>query len=153
MISTIYKLSSTAPAQDISLKPEAWRILTQINGERTVTDIAQGLGMDENLVKQVAVTLYQAGILEMTAPEPNVPAQPAIVPTAFLDLMQHELARAMGPMAEMIIEDEIQGLGQTRALFRQELIPDLVERVSESIRDETRRIKFQQVMLEAIRKL
>ncbi len=151
MSSIVYKLSSTAPPGGISLKPEDWRILTQINGTRSVSEIAQSAGMDEKAVARIAEVLYDAGVLEVAAGV--IPAAPATVDQAFMDRMVRELARAMGPLADLVVDDEREHLGEKRGQFPRDRIPDLVECVSTAIRDDGKRLAFQQVMLEAIRKL
>jgi hypothetical protein len=147
----IFKLSTGDMTEEINLKPEAWRVLTQINGTRSVAEIAKGVGMDEPVVTQIADFLFKAGVLEVA--EGSVAPPRASVDSAFFDQVIRELARAMGPLAEVIIDDEIDKLGETRQRFPHDRIPDLVEGVSAAIRDEAKRLKFQQVMLEAIRKL
>jgi DNA-binding MarR family transcriptional regulator len=146
----IYRLSTTAPPGEVNLKPESWRILAQVNGERTIAEIAKALGMDEPAAAQIALSLYQAGVLEV-AQGAATPAR-ARVDGAFFDEVTHQLATAVGPLAEIVIDEEIENLGESRKQFPRERIPDLVERVSQAIPDEAKRIKFQQVMLEAIRK-
>ncbi len=147
----IFKLSNGDVAGEINLKPEAWRVLTQVNGERSVAEIAKSIGMDEPTVTQIADSLFKAGVLQVAGGSVALPN--ASVDAAFFDQVTRELARAMGPLAEIIIDDEIDKLGEKRDAFPRERIPDLVAGVSEAIRDEGKRVKFQQVMLEAIRKL
>ncbi len=145
----IYKLSTTAPPGEVSLKPESWRILAQVNGERSIAEIAQAIGMDEATAAQVALLLFQAGVLEISR---GVVAPPRLtVNGVFFDQVTHQLATAIGPLAEIVIDEEIENLGESRKEFPRDRIPDLVERVSQAIPDEAKRIKFQQVMLEAIR--
>jgi hypothetical protein len=146
----IYRLSTTAPPGEVNLKPESWRILAQVNGERTIAEIAQALGMDELAAAQLALSLFQSGVLEIARGK-AAPLR-ATVDGAFFDQVTHELATAMGPLAEIVIDEEIENLGESRKQFPRERIPDLVERVSQAIPDEPKRVKFQQVMLEAIRK-
>ncbi len=150
MDAVIYRLSTTAPPGEVNLKPESWRILAQVNGERTVAEIAQALGMDESTAAQLALSLFQSGVLEL-AQGTAAPVR-ATVDGVFFDQVTHQLAAAMGPLAEIVIDEEIENLGESRKQFPRERIPDLIERVSQAIPDEAKRIQFQQVMLEAIRK-
>jgi predicted transcriptional regulator len=147
----IFKLSSGDIAGEINLKPEAWRVLAQINGVRTLAEIAQNLGMDEATVINIADALFKARILDVapgSAPPPS-----ATVDGTFFDGLTKELARMVGPLASIIVEDEIAALGENRDDFPRDKLADLVERVSEAIKDNTKRVAFQRLMLEAIRKL
>jgi hypothetical protein len=99
----------------------------------------------------VADTLFRSGILQLAPGSPAPPRPP--VNKAFFDQLTNELARAIGPLAALTVEDEITALGEARESFPRDEIPALVERLSHVIRDDARRVRFQQVMLEAIRKL
>ena len=147
----IFKMSTGDLANEVNLKPEAWRILTQINGTRTVSDIAKNIGMDEATAINVADSLFKAHILEV-APGSVRPSSES-VDTAFFNSVTKELARAMGPLASIIVEDEINALGESMENFPRDRLADLIESVSEAIKDNNKRINFQRVMLEAIRKL
>ncbi len=146
----IFRLSSSELNGEVNLKPDAWRVLTQVNGVRSLAEIAQNLGMHEATVIGIADTLFKARILE-AAPGSAPPPSPS-VNSAFFDEIARELARAMGPLASIIVEDEIAALGEKRESFPRDRLADLVERVSAAIKDDHRRLNFQRVMLEAIRK-
>jgi DNA-binding Lrp family transcriptional regulator len=148
---TIFKLSTSELSGEINLKPEVWRVLSQVNGVRTLGEIAQAVGMSPETASQIAETLLQTRILEV-AGEGAALAQ-ATVNGAFFDSIALELARAMGPMARLVIKDAVGALGETQESFPRERLADLIENVSEEIRDPNKRVRFQQVMLEAIRKL
>jgi hypothetical protein len=147
----VFKLSSGEVAGEINLKPEAWRVLTQVNGVRTVADVAKSIGMDDVIVTQIVDMLYKAGILEVTAGSVPIPAE--TVDASFFKQVTTELARAMGPLAQIIIEDEVANLNEKMEDFPRDRIPDLVERVSAAIPDPKKRLAFQQIMLDTIRKL
>lgn len=147
----IFKMSSSELAGEISLKPEAWRLLTQINGARTVAEIAKNIGLDEAAAINIADTLFKAHILEVAPGSVTPPSE--TVDAKFFSTVTLELARAMGPLASMIVEDEIAALGETPDAFPRDRLADLVERISESIKDSNKRINFQRLMLDAIRKL
>ncbi len=147
----IFRLSSRDLTGEVNLKPEAWRILAQVNGTRTVAEIAQNLRIDVALTARVATSLVEAGLLEL-APGSAAPPPP-VVPNAFFDFVTRELTRVLGPIASIILEDEMIAFGETREQFPRERIAELIERLSAEIRDETKRLHFQQIMLDAIRKL
>lgn len=143
----IFKLSDRHVAGEIKLKPEEWRVIAQMNGARSVAEIAGEIGMEISAVESIAQAMHQAGVLQVVPPPPPPSADPA-----FFDQLTRELTRVMGPLAAVIVEDELDELGVTRDQFPRDRVQDLVERVSQAIRDETKRNKFQQVMLEIIRK-
>lgn len=147
----VYKLSSRELNSEVNLKPEAWRVLAQINGARTVAEIANSVGMDLAGAARALEQLAQAGLLEPVTALPVT--QPVWVTAQFFDFVTREFARVIGPMANIIIEDELAALEESREQFPRERIAEFVEGISAEIRDDTKRTRFQQIMLEAIRKL
>jgi hypothetical protein len=151
MDATIYRLSKKAPPGGISFNADDWRVLTMVNGVRSVTEIAQSISADEAAIARIGRNLLESGVLEVEF-EPPAPRS-STVDGWFFEQVTLELARAIGPMAEIIIDDELERLGKKREAFPCECVPDLVENVSSAIRDDAKRIRFQQVMLGSIRKL
>lgn len=147
----IFRLASGATEGNLNLKPEAWRVLTQINGVRSIGEIASGLQMDAVQVAQIAEILRQAGMLEMVSSGPT-PASATVVGEAFLVETTRQYARVMGPLAEFIIEDEIGALGELRELFPSARVSELVERLSAAIRDQGKRLEFQRIMRQVIQR-
>lgn len=146
----IFKVSSTGVRGGIQFKPEEWRVFTLVDGNRTIADVAQQLGLDPNIVWRIAESLYQQGILEPAAGS-EIPSE--IVDGKFFPQLTHELLLVMGAIADIIIDEEVSALGESRERFPKACAPELVERVSLSIRNEQKRLKFQQVMLDSLRKL
>ncbi len=147
----VFRLSTRELSRELTLTPAVWRVLVQFDGARTVADIARGLGMEEATVAEVTETLYRCGALQI-APGSVAPPRLA-VKGAFFDQLSNELARAVGPLAVLTLEEEIQALGEVRETFPRDRVPELVERLGQTIRDDTKRLRFQQIMLETIRRL
>jgi hypothetical protein len=147
----IFRLSSKELSGEVTLTPVVWRVLVQCDGTRTVAEIAQGLKLEESGVGQIAETLFRSGILQV-APGSVAPPRPT-VNGAFIEQITTELARAIGPLAALTLEDEIAALDEIQESFPRERIPELIERLGQAIPDDARRLRFQQVMLAAIRKL
>jgi hypothetical protein len=147
----IFRLSTRELSREVTLTPMIWRVLVQFDGTRTVAEISRGLGMEEATVAEVAETLFRSGALQV-APGSVAPPRLA-VKGAFFDQISGELARAVGPLAMLTLEEEIAALGEVREAFPRERIPELVEHLSQTIRDDSKRLRFQQIMLESIRKL
>ena len=82
----------------------------------------------------------------------NLPAT-AFVPNGFLDALAAALTDAMGPMAKIVIRDQIKTLGESSERFPHAKVDMLLESVSSEILDEGMRGQFQRQMLEQIRAL
>lgn len=148
---TIFRLSADGTMGEVRLGADAWRVLAQVNGIRTLAEIAKNLNSEQGTVTKAVNELLQSGLLTVET-NPSVAVR-AVIPGDFFDRTEKEFIRVMGPLGELIIEEEIENLGYSRNEFPRDQIATLVEQVSAHVPDNAKRLKFQQIMLEAIRKL
>jgi predicted regulator of Ras-like GTPase activity (Roadblock/LC7/MglB family) len=87
---------------------------------------------------------------KVKAPDRAKVSSELTVDGTFFAQMEHELARVMGPIATLIIDDELAALGTAKDSFPRDRVTELVEKVSAEITDEGKRASFQQTMLETI---
>jgi hypothetical protein len=146
----VFVLFSGAGAGEIHFKPEDWRFLARVDGVHSVAEIAQMLSMDLAAAEGVAEALYKAGLLQIAAGAANPLS--ATVNGDFFDHVTREFAQVMGPLASVVIEDEVTALGETREKFPRDRLAELVERLGQVVHDDAMRLQFQRIMLETIRK-
>jgi len=144
------RLSATVPGGAITLQPHEWLVITHINGQRTIADIAAAMGRDDFAVGKVVYRLMAAKLVEVHTDAPVVVAK-ATTSQAFFRALTGATAAAVGPLASIIIDDAVEDLGSTRDSFPRELVSSLVERVASEIRETDQRVHFQQTMLTALR--
>jgi type II secretory pathway predicted ATPase ExeA len=84
---------------------------------------------------------------------PRSAPSPAFVTAGFLDGLTAALTDAMGPMAKIVLRDQIKTLGESLERFPQTKVEALLESVSREILDEGMRRRFQHQMLEQIKTL
>jgi general secretion pathway protein A len=77
-------------------------------------------------------------------------AQGATVSPQILDYITRAATKAMGPMAYLVIRDQIFALGESRDAFPKTKLRELIELVSREILNETMRARFQNTMLQEI---
>jgi predicted regulator of Ras-like GTPase activity (Roadblock/LC7/MglB family) len=80
----------------------------------------------------------------------KAPASPP-VNAAFLGQLEQELAREIGPMAALVIDEGIEALGESKEFFPWDKVTHLVEKVSTEIADEGKRLRFTEATLQALR--
>src|SRR5918994_3685556 len=84
---------------------------------------------------------------------PDSTATDRTVAPQFFDFMARAATEGIGPMAKLIVCDQISYLGESRDSFPQEKLAELIERVSREIFNETMRGRFQQTMARAVSSL
>jgi general secretion pathway protein A len=83
----------------------------------------------------------QISIPQTTAKAPTVSGQ-------FFDYMTRIATAAMGPMAHLVLRDQISALGESRDAFPQIKLRELIDLVSREILNETMRVRFQDMMFQ-----
>jgi hypothetical protein len=147
----VFRLSPAGSASAISLEPQEWQVLAQVDGVRDVAEIAESLGRDEFDVATVLVRLVTGGLLECKqARERDLKAT---VNSVFLSRLDGEFLEMVGPLGPTIIDDEMANMGHTRESFPVARVAELIERVSADIEDEVKRTRFQRTMLDLLRSL
>lgn len=145
----------------VTLSPEQWRVLSRVNGVRSVKSIYETLRQSYFDTAKIICALHGEGLVEILpgAARPTSVAdtvhKPVAdpVPQGFFDRMVHGLAEASGPIASVVVRDQIAALGATAEAFPKSRIVELVESVSQVIPDKRLKARFQQRMSDEIRTL
>jgi general secretion pathway protein A len=78
----------------------------------------------------------------------EIEANTTVVSAQFFDYMSRIATAAMGPMAHLVLRDQIAALGESRDAFPQVKLRELIGLVSREILNETMRIRFQDMMFQ-----
>lgn len=135
----------------VTLSALEWRAVTLVDSARTVDDLVRELREEPAVSLRAIANLVSAGLVTLDAPHETPP--PPVVSMEFFRQLRGAAASAIGPLAPVIIEDEVAALGATMDAFPRDRISILVERVGAEIQDEGRRLQFQQKLLPLMRQL
>jgi DNA-binding MarR family transcriptional regulator len=147
----VFRLSPGGMVSAISLQPEEWHVLAHVNGATSIAEIATQLGEDELAVAKILSRLAKAGLLEAGEKPKGRPT--ATIGAEFFSKLNDEFVEIMGPLGPTIIDETIAALGETRESFPREKVAALVERMSADISAEPKRVQFQQIMLDVLKKV
>ncbi|GAB6094139.1 hypothetical protein JCM14469_03910 [Desulfatiferula olefinivorans] len=132
---------------EVSLDSQMLNVLMNIDGVKTLGEIARILNVDMITLKETLQRLDRLKLIE---------ADVETVPTldqAFFDFLANHLSIAMGPMAEILIEDEIRELGVDRNSIPTHRAAELVDILAREIPREEKKVKFQQTMLKKLKNM
>jgi hypothetical protein len=152
----IPRLVRELPNPPITIDAGDWRILSRMDGATSIAAMGFDLGMEEpDLIRQL-IRLKNAGLFELeivqAAPQQKeAPQQRQLAGPQFFQALTTAVADAMGPLAEVIVDDAVEGMGFTRATLPREAVSTLCERIAAEIRDDAHRVRFQQTMLSMLR--
>lgn len=151
----IPRLVRELPMDAITVEAGDWRILARMDGRTSIANLAFELGFEEPEMVRHLVRLKNAGLFELeivqSAAPAREPAQRQLAGPQFFQALIGAVADAMGPLAEVIVDDAVEGMGFTRATLPRDAVSSLCERIAAEIRDDTHRIRFQQTILSMLR--
>jgi len=145
---SIFGLSKNKSPSEVTLRSAEWAVITQLDGNKNLTDIAQTLAFSIEEAIEIFSGLYDKGLIEYVSAEK---LRVELVSPDFFKRLNMELSRIIGPVASFVIEDVLWGMDQKKDYFRINKISELIEAITEEIPDDAKKLTFQQTMLELIK--
>jgi len=132
---------------EVSLDSKMLKTLIELDGKRTLQEVAEKIGISMNELAPVVWKLLDLGLIESAADTA------AVVNHDFFASLRKELSLAIGPIADILIEDALMDLNYTISNFPATSAPELVEMLARQIQRDEKRVLFQQKMLEKLKQL
>lgn len=130
---------------EFSLDGRMLSVLMEVDGRQSVGTIAKKLGMTLGTIRPVINSLLQSKLIE--AGEDSL----SVLDEEFLKALKSRLALAVGPIAEVLIEDAAEDMGFTINRIPTHRVAELVDLLSGHIRREDKMSEFKQYMVSMIR--
>jgi Domain of unknown function (DUF4388) len=132
----------------ITVPHVGWRVLSKIDSSRTVQEIAEILRIPFAYTAKVIFNLHKSGLVEIVNPSSRLTAD--VVPSSVFDRLTSILTEIMGPMASVVLRDQIDSLGESQGNFPESKLEELIGLISKEISDGKLRHKFEEAMLQEI---
>jgi hypothetical protein len=141
------------PTESLTVDAADWRVLARMDGRTSIAALAANLDYEEGELVRQLVRLKNAGLfeLEIVQSQPREAPQRQLAGPQFFQALTSAVADAMGPLAEVIVDDAVEAMGFTRATLPREAVSHLCERIAGEIRDDGHRVRFQQRILSMLR--
>lgn len=130
---------------DFSLDNQMLSVITELDGKKNLSAIAKKTGLSMGEIREVVSKLIK---LELIEPIEDIISE---VDEAFFKYLKEQLSLAVGPIAEIIIEEEITDLGLDPLKFPSKRAAELVDLVSREIQREDKKTSFKQNMIKKIK--
>jgi hypothetical protein len=145
-----YKKTGQEPPDNVKLKGKDWDVLNAFDaGDLSVAEISVKINTREIEVATILAALIDVGLVDVSSS--GRPVMKELVGANFFTNLENELVQLIGPVASIIIDDVIEGFGETRMSFPKDKVPGLVEGISNEIYDPAKQVAFQQLMLKKIK--
>lgn len=134
--------------QDIGKFPLDHQMLSvfmELDGKTPLGAVAQKAGLNMSSMREIIAKLMQGGLVEKMDPEI------AVLDKDFFDFLVAQLSLAVGPIAQVLIEDEVEDLGYELSRFPGHRVAELIDNLAQTIRREEKKDVFLKMMAAKIR--
>jgi len=140
----VFSLAQDKSPAEVTLRSTDWAVITQIDGHKTVAEIASilALTMEEAVVH--FTWLYDKGLLKYVSSDMG---GEKVLPPVIFEKLENELMQILGPVAPYVIDDVLWTMEVKRSDFKLNKLAELIESISDEIEDEDKKLIFQQKML------
>lgn len=149
-LDAIFQLSSTKSPSDTTLRSAEWAVITQVDGQKSIGEIAKTLALSADEAINLFNGLFEKGLIELLSVSK---AEKRLVPKGFFEVLNNELTKIIGPVAPYLVEDTLWEMEIKIEDCDIKKIPEIIEAISEEIPDEMKRVEFQKVMLTEMKKV
>ena len=125
-----------------------WRVLSKLDGVRTVQEVAELLRIPFAYTAKVIYSLHKSGLVEPAPPVAKPVAD--LVPRALLNRVTGILTEVIGPMAPLVLRDQIEALGESPDSLPEAKLDDLIVLIGREIGDGKLKNKFEESMFQEI---
>lgn len=131
---------------EVSVDSSMLNVRMECDGKKTLGIISQITGISMVDIRPVIVRLLDLKLIEEVLKQ----ATARTVDMAFFEFLKHNLSQAIGPIAEVLIEDEIADMGYGLNNFPPQRVAELVDIISKEIQREEKRADFKRNMVKKI---
>jgi hypothetical protein len=129
---------------EFTLDNQMFRVISELDGKKTIGTIAQNMGIDVKTMKEITRRLLDLGVIVPT--DDTIP----MFKEEFFGYLTGQLSLAIGPMAEVLIEDAVATLGCDRSQFPKHRAKELIDLLAQKIYREEKRSIFKQNLIKKI---
>jgi hypothetical protein len=133
-------------SSEICLDADMIRVLIAIDETKDIAKVAKEVSMDAPAIKATISKLLELNLIE------PVREKGAYLDEGFIQSLKKNLSRAVGPMAEILIEDVAADLNLSTREIPREQAAEFIGSLAMEIPDEESSVQFKKAMLELIKK-
>jgi site-specific recombinase XerC len=120
-------------------------VFMELDGKAPLGVVARKAGLNMGTMREIIAKLMQNGLVE------KVDKETVTLDLDFFDYLVAQLSLAIGPIAQVLIEDEIHKLGHEISQFPGHRVADLIRNLAREIRRKEKKEVFLKMMASKIR--
>jgi len=130
---------------DISLDSRMLEVLMELDGKKNLGSISKKTGMTTGNLRESVSKLLKLNLIEI------VEGTGAFLDNDFMGYLNEQYALAIGPVAEVIIEDAVSDLGYKMSQIPSHKIAELIDLLSAEIQRDEKKEAFKLNMVKRIK--
>ena len=130
---------------EFALDHQMLSVFMELDGKAPLGTVARKIGLNMSSMREIIAKLIQNGLVE------KEDQKITMLDKDFFDHLVAQLSLAVGPIAQVLIEDEVENLGYELSRFPGHRVTELIERLAQEIRREEKKNVFLKVMATKIR--
>jgi hypothetical protein len=143
----IFVLNNERSTTDANLLHLEWAVVSQLDGQKTVGQIAENLALSRKEIEEIFRKLASQNLLALV----NRSGVDSLVSPEFFKILNHEMTLLLGPVAGIILEDVLEMMRMSRDNFEVQNLPILIELLTNQIDDPVKQIEFQKSIYNRVR--
>lgn len=141
----VFKRVMRQDAGEVSFDPQMLATFMELDGKKNLAAVAKKTGQKMSSIREAVSKLLRLKLIE------PVTSAISVLDREFISTLQKELSLAIGPLAEIVIEDAAGDLGHDLFRFPSQRAAELVELIGREIKRGDKRVVFTQNMVAAIK--
>jgi hypothetical protein len=127
---------------EFSMDHRTLTVLIELDGQTDLAGVAQSAGLTMSQVREVIARLLQLGLIRPVTSTLNFLDQD------FVEHLTAQLSLAVGPIAGLLLEDEMHDMGFSPEKFPIQRTPELIDRLAREIRRDDKKSAFKKHMVQ-----
>jgi DNA-binding Lrp family transcriptional regulator len=140
MSATVFKRIVRDDIGKFALDRQMLAVFMELDGKAPLSRVAQRTGLNMSTMREIIAELMQNGLVA------KVDKEVVVLDKDFIAYMIAHLALAVGPVAQVLIEDEINHLGHEINRFPGHRVAELVDNLAREIRRKEKKDMFLKMM-------
>ena len=134
--STVFRRIVRDDIGEYPLDHQMLAVFMELDGKAPLSRIAQKAGLNMSTMREIIAKLMQNGLVE------KVDKEIVTLDKDFFDYLVSQLSLAVGPIAQVLIEDEVHNLGHVISQFPGNRVAELVDNLAQEIRRPEKKAVF-----------
>lgn len=130
---------------NFSLDSNMLAVLMELDGKKRLEQVAQKTGLNLGTMRNVIAQLQKLNLIE------PLQEAAAVIDRDFYDFLNQQMAIAVGPIAEVLIEEVIADMGYDVSRFPAHRSAELIDLLSRDIQREEKKTLFKKNLVEKIK--